>query len=294
MEMIDDLLAGAVDMHVHATMVDGYRWDLVELANKAIEAKMAGIVLKSVYGSSAERAYFANRMAGQDIFLGSIVLDRWTGGLNPAMVKDFVNIGTGIKVVFMPIVHAFNHLARSVDGSVDEAVTLFDGDKLVPQLEEVLDVIARNDLVLATGHISPEESLRLIDAARSRGVSRILVTHASAMPVTASVEQQKEMVRKGALIEHCMGGGMPFHSIKMKQRFGIDVNYNTERILCDMIEVGIEHCVASTDFGQKYNPLSVEGMRLFIRALLDKKVSPEKIKTVVEDNPKKLLGMKRG
>ena len=292
MELIDKLLVGAIDMHTHDMMIEGYRWNLIELANKAIEAKMEGIVLKNRYGDSSEIAYLVNHLVGKEIFFGSIVLNQWVGGLNAIAVNDFMNIGTGIKIVHMPTGHALHHLKKSINGNVDKAVKLFLDGKIRPELDEILNIIAKNDLVLATGHISPEESLLLIEAARDRGVRKILVTHASAMPVMASVEQQKEMVKKGALIEQCMASFMPFHSIQMKQRFGIDVNYNIGKTIQDMIEVGIENCVISTDFGQEYNPSSVDGLRLFIRGLLNLKVSPEMIKIVVEDNPKKLLGIK--
>jgi hypothetical protein len=243
MELIDELLVGGADMHVHNMMLKGYRWNLVEVANRAIEAGMGGMVLKNRYGASSEMAYFVNHLVGKDICLGSIVLNQWAGGLNAFAVREYLKIGAGIKVVFMPTGHSLNHQRRHVNGNVDKAVRLFKGHKVLPELEEILDIIAKNDLVLATGHISPEESLLLIDAAQKAGVKKILVTHASAIPVMASLEEQKEMVRKGALIEQCMATCMPFHCIRMKQRFGIDVDYNTEKIIRHMIEIGIEHCI---------------------------------------------------
>ena len=290
MELVDELLVGAVDIHVHNMMMKGYRWNLVDLANKAIESQMKAIVLKNFYGSSSEMAYFVNHFVGKEVFVGSIVLNRWVGGLNPVAVEDSMNYGNGIKIVSMPTRHALNHLKLS-KGNMNNAVQLFDGNEILPELAEIMKIIAKNDLVLATGHISPEESLRLIEAARNMGVKKIVVTHASAIPVMASLDHQKEMAKKGALIEQCMASCMPFHSIKMKQRFGMDVNYNTEKIIRHLVEVGIERCVISSDFGQEHNPYSVDGIRLFVRALLDSKLTSEQIRILVRDNPRKLLGM---
>ena len=214
MGLVDEILKGAIDMHVHNMMTDEYRWNLVELGKKAIEAQMGAIVLKNVYGSSSEMAYLINHLIGEEIFFGSIVLNRWVGGLNPTAVKDFMRIGNGIKVVFMPTRHALNHLRLS-KGNIGDAVKLFDGNAIPRELVEILTIIAQNDLVLATGHILPEESLRLIEIAQGIGVKKIIVTHATAVPVLASLDQQKEMIRKGALIEQCMHGFMPNHRIMM-------------------------------------------------------------------------------
>lgn len=293
MDLVDKVLAGAVDLHVHDMMLEGYRWNLVELANKAIEAKMGGIILKNTFGNSSEIAYLINHLVGKEVFWGTIVLNRWIGGLNAVAVKDFMNIGAGLKVVSMPTRHALNQLKKIIGGNIDNAVLLFHGSEIVPELKEILSIIAQNDLVLATGHISPEESLLLIDAAKKAGVKKILVTHASVIPVTATLDQQKEMCKKGAYIEHVVAACMPHYNATMKQRYGIDVKHNTTyEIIENILGLGIEHCVLSTDFGQDYNPDAVEGLRIFIKTLLDYGLTVEQVKVLVEDNPKRLLGMK--
>jgi hypothetical protein len=294
MDKVDKVLAGAIDMHVHDTMLEGYRWDVVDLANRAIEAKMGGIILKNTFGSSSEIAYLINHLVGKEIFLGMIVLNRWIGGLNPLAVKDFMKIGAGLKVVSMPTRHALNQLKKIRGGNTANAVLLFDGSKIVPELEEILSIVAQNDLVLATGHISPEESLLLIDEAQKAGVRKILVTHASVIPVTATFDQQKEMSKKGAYIEHVVAGCMPHYLATMKERYGIEVKHNTvHEVIENILGLGIERCVLSTDFGQDYNPDSVEGLRIFIRTLLDYGFTVEQVKVLVEENPKKLLGWKK-
>jgi hypothetical protein len=44
------------------------------------------------------------------------------------------------------------------------------GGKLVPEMNEVISLIAKNDLTLATGHVSPEEALMIIREAKRQGV----------------------------------------------------------------------------------------------------------------------------
>ena len=52
------------------------------------------------------------------------------------------------------------------------------GRALLPEAVEVLKVLARYDLVLATGHSQPADSLLLISEGRKMGVTRFVVTHA--------------------------------------------------------------------------------------------------------------------
>jgi predicted TIM-barrel fold metal-dependent hydrolase len=55
--------------------------------------------------------------------------------------------------------------------------------------------------------------------------------------------------------------------------------------------VGPERTVLSTDLGQVHNPPPCEGFRMFIRVLLEKGLSKESIKKMVQDNPAYLLNL---
>ena len=46
-----------------------------------------------------------------------------------------------------------------------------------PSCSTVLEVVARHDLVLATGHLSRDEIFAVVDAAVDAGVETIVVTH---------------------------------------------------------------------------------------------------------------------
>ncbi|HYU65926.1 MAG TPA: DUF6282 family protein, partial [Jatrophihabitantaceae bacterium] len=48
---------------------------------------------------------------------------------------------------------------------------------LLPQWFEVLDVVAAQDLLLASGHLSADETVVLFREARRRGVRRLMVNH---------------------------------------------------------------------------------------------------------------------
>jgi hypothetical protein len=56
-------------------------------------------------------------------------------------------------------------------------------------------------------------------------------------------------------------------------------------------KVGAARCLAATDFGQVLNLDAVDGMRVFIRALLGFGVDPTEVRTTVVDTPTALLGL---
>jgi hypothetical protein len=55
--------------------------------------------------------------------------------------------------------------------------------------------------------------------------------------------------------------------------------------------VGAARCLAATDFGQVLHLDAVDGMRVFIRALLGFGVDPADVRTIVVDTPAALLGL---
>lgn len=54
-------------------------------------------------------------------------------------------------------------------------------------------------------------------------------------------------------------------------------------------EVGPEHVIANTDFGQVLLGNPVEGFRIFIRGMLHWGISKEDIKAMIQRNPAKFL-----
>lgn len=136
------------------------------------------VVLKAHEGSTAERA----AAAGDDVY-GGIVLNRPVGGANPDAVEVAARLGG--RVVWMPTVSARTHKAGAASpelsvhrgfelGPVD---VISDDGTLLPPWFDVLDAVAAHDLLLASGHLSADETVVLFREARRRGVQRLLVNH---------------------------------------------------------------------------------------------------------------------
>src|SRR5207302_4151788 len=79
------------------------------------------------------------------------------------------------------------------------SVPIMKDGKLRPELAEIFKLIADNDLALATGHSSPDESLAVIQAAKAVGVRKIIVTRPRMQKATPA--QMERMAGLGAFLE---------------------------------------------------------------------------------------------
>src|SRR5580700_8116152 len=112
-----ELLRGAFDTHMHISPDVVERIiDDISLARKFQELGMAGFVLKSHYGSTAERASVVRAAVPGIDCLGAIVLNRAVGGLNPLAVE--IAAREGARTVWLPTVDSVNEShERDVDPS---------------------------------------------------------------------------------------------------------------------------------------------------------------------------------
>jgi predicted metal-dependent TIM-barrel fold hydrolase len=97
---------------------------------------------------------------------------------------------------------------------------------------------------------------------------------------TASIEEQKAMMRPGVYFEHCFFTCMP----------GSD-RLDPMKIVEAVQALGPEHCILSTDFGQITSPPPVEGLRMYIELMRGFGITEDEIHTMVKENPARLLGL---
>lgn len=269
-QAIEEILRGSFDLHVHAgpDSMHARRLDALDTARAAQEAEMGGFVLKSHEYPTAPLARLLSRVYPGLSVVGSIALNIQVGGLNPHAVETAV--GNGARVVWMP-----THSARARGAATGIAI-LDDRGRPLPEVREVLEVVAGRDMVLASGHISPVEAVALFEAAREAGVSRMLATHPAG---TASVEQLRQMVAAGAYIEHTFLSCMPTRG-----------RTAPEELVASIRRHGVDGSVVTTDFGQPANPPPAEGMRMAIATLLDAGMTADEVSRLVKANPMELLG----
>ena len=153
------LLEGAIDVHVHSYPDDRPRSiDAIEVAKLAHARKLRAIVLKNHYDSTAGLAFLVRKVVpGIEVF-GGVALNLPVGGINPAAVEHMAAVSGGWgRIVWMPTFDAENQVRTSKESRPFVSVTK--NGELLPDVRDVIAVIAKRDLVLATGHSAPSEGL---------------------------------------------------------------------------------------------------------------------------------------
>ncbi|MXX46291.1 MAG: hypothetical protein F4Z41_08825 [Acidimicrobiia bacterium] len=321
-ELSMELIQGAIDIHVHATPhlpSSPRRLDPIEAAIQARDAGMQAIVLMDVFQMSNGVAWIVNRAVPDFKVYGGLILNTAYGGLNPRAVKTAIGYGDGAKFVSFGA-HSTHYQAstegRIVDGrftplkdlypkfrqeEVERAIRIPVEGPVGSDLEEILELISHNPhIFLNTGHVSPDEAVRLVDLAFDFGIGNVLV--ATAVTSVASTDQLRYMAGKGAFIEYTLGAYTHTTSIP-KTHYYVELEYAADEDMAggakgsvrgaaeQIREIGSDHCILATDFGGYTLPDPVEGMRGFIASLLDLGIAPECVRKLVKTNPEKLLGL---
>jgi hypothetical protein len=271
-------LAGAIDMHIHSEP-DGTRRpiDAIDLAVLAKSKGMRALVLKNHHESTAALAWAVRKaVPGIEVF-GGISLDLTVGGVNPAAVDWMTRMTGGYgRVVWLPTGDSEANVKRS--GQQKPFVSVVRDGKVLPEVIQVFAIIAKNDLVLETGHSSPSESLILIQEAKRQGVKNIMVTHAFANPGgSMSIAQAQEAAKLGAYIEVVYD---PFDDATLQ--------HDADAIRA----IGPASCVLSSDLGQRGRPLHPDGLLALYQELKKRGISVAEIDQMAKTNPAKLLGLK--
>lgn len=287
-----ELMQGAIDLHVHAHPDLHPRiLDEIELAKEARLYGMKGFLSKSHYTITSDRMFYVNKVVKGTECYGGIVLNPAVGGINPEAVKASIRYGG--KAVWMPSIFSTAHLeylkkATGVYADMAKKVrpergvtVLGSGGEIRPEVIEILQLVAESDIIIATSHCSVNEIRIIVDEAKNLGVKKILITHPNGLVPDIPADIQVELARKGAFLELCFLYLTPMW-----------LNTTLDETVDIIKKAGPERCVLATDMGQVHSPSPPEGLRLFIRSLLERGVSDRDIEKMVKENPMRLLGLR--
>ena len=283
-------VVGTFDMHVHAAPdVSSRSVHDIDLARKARELGMRGVVTKNHEFITNDRAYLTRIVVpGIEVF-GGIVLNYAVGGINPVAVEQMIKFTGGCgKIVWLPTHDAARH--KEFFKQTGGIRVIDSSGNVIPELRKVLKLVAKADIIFATSHVSPKESLAATKAAKEEGVRKILITHAMQSPGEMSLDDMKRCVEMGAVIEHCylsslMGPQAALAWMKGWRNVSMDMFAEAIKAL------GAENNIISTDLGQYRNATPADGMKAFILALMGKGITQEEIDIMAKKNPARLLGL---
>jgi hypothetical protein len=292
------IVRGAYDLHVHvAPDVMRRRTTDLQLARRCWDVGLAGFVLKSHYVSTAERAAVVNEALGGEVrAIGALTLNAAVGGMNPFAVE--IAAREGARVLWMPTVDALNHRATSGDLpagatppmwlalqqdledhgiAVDPVPVVDEAGRPLPATLEVLELAARHQLVVATGHLSVSETRAVADAAFEAGVRHVIATHPEFPQQDMGLDDQLALARQGAFLERCFT--TPFTG-----------KYEWARMVGNIRATGAERTIVTTDLGQPDNPPVEDGLALMADALHAAGFTDQEITTMIVSNSRLLAG----
>lgn len=275
-------LAGAIDIHMHCGPdVLPRSVDSIDLARLAKAEGMRAIVIKNHYVSTANDAYLTRKaVPGIEVF-GGIDLNLTVGGMNPAAVENMAHTaGHYGRMVWMT---SFDSQAqvRSEEGSTRPFVAVSRNGELLPEVKQVIAVIAKYNLVLETGHNTPDEILMMIREAKRAGVRHIVVTHAMIAPIHMNIAQMKEAAAMGAYVEFVYNG-----LIGPYKEFSFDDYVKAIRA------VGPKNSILASDMGQMVNPVHTEALKQYYAGLLKGGITQEEMDEMARINPAAVLDLK--
>lgn len=291
------ILQQAIDLHVHIGPEIIPRKFLLPELLKQEKGKLKGIGVKNHFFPTIT-------MDTKDVFkeksifvIHSVTLNQYVGGFNPDVIRASAELSPRPIIVWFPTIHAENILKKQqfeipaewIDPKLEKEVkprlskdikglSIFDSKgKIKEEVRAVLNTIKKYGAILATGHISWQESRALVKFATQKvGLKKVIITHPIYQKINMPIAVQKELIKVGAFIEHCFS------------MYSID-KISIKQIANQIRQVGPENCILSSDVGQTFSPNPNEALKKFISLLRKEKITTEEIKIMLITNPRKLI-----
>lgn len=263
-----ELIKGAYDLHTHSAPSHVLRdLDDFELLREADALGMAGVMIKSHYDPTPGRAFIANKYAGAKVTkaYGAIALNWPVGGINPYAVEAAAKMGA--ILAWMPTKDSQNCLTfGTMDGDIFQrpGVSIYDKDgKILPSVYDVIDVIKKYDIYLATGHLSAKESIELCKIGCEQNCKMIL-THPDWNRTIVPLETQLQLSKMGVIVEKVW--------INV-----VEKDVSLAAFVDSMHQIGTEHIYLVTDRGQKGQKHPTTAFLDCMEALLDNGITEQDI-----------------
>jgi len=281
-------LDGAYDLHVHSApdlfpRIADDRQMVADAARKGF----AGVVMKNHFEGTASRAKLAAEAAGSLKVYGSLVLNRYVGGVNPRAVE--AALAMGARIIWMPTLDAACHrrafgfgggFAAQSSGleTQSEGLSLLHAGHLIPEAREVMALAKERGAAVATGHVSFEEIQALVTEAQAQGFRKLILTHPYDKAPGLTLEQVQSLARPWVTVEFV------FCSITPHWAFT-----DAATIAHCLKTIGAERFVISSDGGQAHNPMPADGYRRFVDLLHAEGIGPDDFRVMCRDNGDFLL-----
>jgi len=274
------LLQGAIDLHFHMDppLTDGSHDEaVVETIRVARSRGMRALVIKSHSEPTSTLAYHLRLEIPNINLFGGVVMNRSNGGMNVAAVEYMATkiYGAPGKVVWMPAYDS--EIESSPPYPKKPFVAVSRDGKLLPEVKNVISDVAKFDLILASGHIAPEEALMVFREGRRVGVRNMIATHAMDLAGKMNMDQMMEAAKLGAIIE------FDYRNVLDEDGKRADA----------IRKIGPERCLISEFWTQQFPRVyaGLDGMGQFVEAMHARGFTDHELDIMFKNNPARLLGL---
>jgi hypothetical protein len=282
----NELLQGAIDCHIHAYPDFVHRsQDMIGIAIEGSRSGMRALAFKDHWNISCNAAYLAQRHIDHLVERGELQhrVEIYGGagtchGMNPEYIRLALQY-PNFKMIWFP---TFTSLGfwRGAGHPEKGGVRLVGEDgEVLPEVVEIMKMAVEKKVGIGFGHTDFKELLPLAKKAKELGV-RATLDHPLLELNKLLLDEMKELADLGVYVGTYCQPMIP----SLYQPVADPVE-----TIRTIKEIGPERCIIGSDFGQVLHMDAIDGMRVFIRALLGYGVTVEQIKVMLKDNPAKLM-----
>ena len=290
---IKQIIKSAIDLHFHiGPEIIPRKYNDIQKLIKNQKGKIAGMALKNHFYPTS---LFINQFSDFNDFtlIGSIVLNNFVGGFNPEAVYAASIISKSPIIVWFPTIDADNFLSKSKfeipwewvkkkdfqarRSKTIKGISVFDKKRqLTKESISVLKMIKKTSSILATGHISWQESKKLVETALAIGVKKIIITHPIYQRINMPIKTQKYLASLGCFIETCYS------------MYSID-KISIKKITNQIREIGEDKMIITSDVGQNFSENPNLALEKFARLLIGERIGINQLKKMLIDNPNQII-----
>ena len=282
----NELLQGAIDCHIHAYPDFVHRsQDMIQIAVDASKAGMRALAFKDHWNISCNAAYLAQRHIDTLVEKGDLDhrVEIYGGagtchGMNPEYIRVALQY-PNFKMIWFP---TFTSLGfwRGAGHPEKGGVRLVSEDgEVLPEVVEIMKMAVEKKVGIGFGHTDFNELLPLAKKAKELGV-RATLDHPLLELNKLLLDEMKELADLGVYVGTYCQPMIP----SLYQPVA-----DPMETIRTIKEIGPLRCIIGSDFGQVLHMNTIDGMRVFIRALLGYRIKPEEIAVMLKDNPARLM-----
>jgi hypothetical protein len=280
-------LEGMYDLHIHpAPSIQRRRFTALEAVKLANEERMAGLLFLDHTYNTTMMADTINEMGFQTKAFGSIMLNEAVGGVSPSVVEVALALGT--KQIEMPTYSSKAHFDAYGDDQrifpykkrMKPIYVLDEHGHLIPEIDQILELIQGTNSFLASGHLSALEVDAIVRRAKEVGCKAMISSVSTDMP-GYPLDAQKNWAADHIFMEHDYMALTDLPHVRTPMT----------TIIGQIRAVGAERCVLGTDAGNMKLPDHVSGMKDFLARLIEAGITDKEIDLMTRRNPKILLGI---